>query len=363
MELERLLRTEWGLTVKKLAPVRSAWKVEAEEGVFALKKSRSQPERLQLLPAAQQHLLDQGFSTFARLVPTRGGRWLVEVEGNAYLLTTWVYGDEPSYYRQRDLLAVSRALGRFHRYSGTFPAERVGWGKDKLGKWPRKLRKKAEELEQLLARARQEGTRDLFSIILLTRQEWLTAMAREAVAALERSCYRELVAAYQKQGLAPLCHGDTAMRNFLLRLNGGMTEVWLIDFDSLAVDLPVIDLWRLLRRSLRRNHWSAPLTFAMLRHYHQERRLSQEEVEVLTALLTFPEKEWRLARAYYREQAQLTPRDKCQWAGELLDLVAGHEDKEALLQQLPRVPLTEANIPWLNGTGKEGMAGENSSAG
>jgi len=363
MQLEQLLSEEWGLSVKRLTAVRSAWKVEAEEGVFACKFSRSQPERLALLPEAQQFLLDHGFQRFAQLVPTRKGQWLVEVEGKACLLTTWVYGEEPNYYRQRDLLAVSRALGQFHHSSCSFPARRVGQGKDKLGKWPRKLKKKAEELNELLERARQEGTRDLFSIILLTRQNWLMTMAREAVAALESSAYRQLVAACQEQGLAPLCHGDTAMRNFLLRMNGGQTEVWMIDFDSLAVDLPVADLWRLFRRSLRRNYWSAPLAFAMLRNYHRERRLSREEIEVLTALLTFPEKEWRLARAYYRELSGLSPRDKCQWAGDLLDLVAGHEDKEALLQQLPQVPLTEAPIPWLNGTGKEGNAGENRSSG
>ncbi|MFZ5627318.1 MAG: CotS family spore coat protein [Bacillota bacterium] len=359
MQLEKLLKEEWGLTVKKLTPVRSAWRVEAEEGIFACKFSRSNPERLKLLVEAQEYLLAAGFNRFARLVPTRTGQWLVQPQEKACLLTTWVNGEEPSYYRQRDLLAVSRVLGQFHRVACQFPAARVGQGKDKLGQWPRKLEKKKEELVQSLELARQEGNRDLFSIILLSRQKWLLEMAREAVEAVRHSPYQQLVESYQREGLAPLCHGDTAMRNFLLRLNGGQTEGWLIDFDSLAVDLPVVDLWRLLRRSLRRNYWSQPLAFAMLRSYHRERKMTREEVEVLTALLTFPEKEWRLAKAYYHQLDQLSARDKCQWAGKLLDLVAGHEDKEALLQQLPQVPLTEEYIPWLNGLGKEGADSEN----
>jgi spore coat protein I len=92
-------------------------------------------------------------------------------------------------------------------------------------------------------------------------------------------------------------HYDVAARNFIIRDK----KAQLIDFDYCCCDLPLTDLMRLIKRSLKNgSHYEVKIN-AILNGYQQYRRLTKAEGEVLYALLLFPQKYWRISHRYFYE--------------------------------------------------------------
>ncbi len=88
----------------------------------------------------------------------------------------------------------------------------------------------------------------------------------------------------------PVCHGDPAAHNLILRPDG---RVQMIDLNSLRVDLPCVDLWKLTHRMAFWRGWSPEPVVEVLTAYNRAHAVA-DEATVLLGLLWFPEKQWRL---------------------------------------------------------------------
>ena len=91
-------------------------------------------------------------------------------------------------------------------------------------------------------------------------------------------------------------HYDVAARNFIIQ-DG---KAYLIDFDYCARDLPLVDLMRLMKRSLKYGNNAENKLKVIIEGYGRIYPMSKEQWEVLHALLLFPQKYWRLAQRYFQ---------------------------------------------------------------
>ena len=71
------------------------------------------------------------------------------------------------------------------------------------------------------------------------------------------------------------------------------------NFEKWSFDMPVADLYRFMRKVLEKNNWDVDLARKMLRAYHRQRNLSQEELENLRIRFVYPEKYWKLGNYYF----------------------------------------------------------------
>lgn len=300
-KLKEVVSEGWGIELFKLKSVRSAYEAHTSAGLMSLKQTRKKTENLKFIKEAQVYLAQQGFKNMAPLVSSKSGVPYFKLKNDVFILTPWIEGREPSYKSISDIQMVAYMLAEMHCKSKGFlkyPADKA-----KYGKWPQKLQKKERELKLFVELA--GGAKEKFDMLFLEHADWLMTRTREACQLLEGPEFNILVENAKKTGY--LCHGDTAVRNCVVKND----ETVFIDFDSMSQDLPVIDLWRLLRRSLRRNKWSIKFVNGVLEAYEINRKLSREEKVVLSALLTFPEKAWRLAHRYYeKKSSSKSPREE-----------------------------------------------------
>ncbi|MDA8234315.1 MAG: CotS family spore coat protein [Clostridia bacterium] len=289
----------WELAPDKIKGVRDVYQVRTAVGIRALKQVREKEEKIRFIASALQHLANQGFTKMAGLVVTRDGLPYLVHQGEYWVVNPWIDGYEPKYVRGEEMARAASTLAAFHKAAeGYRPGDGIT-PKNKLGRWIKKLESKAADLNHY--RRMVDGKAELspFDREFLAKAEWLCQKTRESIEALKKSAYTRLCNQYNQRKGYPLCHGDTAARNFVLNGEG---DVYLIDFDSLAVDLRVIDLWRLLRRTLRKAKWDAALALQILDSYNSIYPLSNDEYKVLFALLLFPEKPWRVAKEYYEKE-------------------------------------------------------------
>ncbi|MDI6870613.1 MAG: CotS family spore coat protein [Bacillota bacterium] len=282
----------WDLRVERIEAVRDAYRVVTARGQFCLKRASGPPERVEVIARALDHLTRRGFHQLTPFLLTRQGRPFCQHGEACYYLTEWLPGKRPDLSRPEMAASAARCLASFHAAAEGFFD--YGCLRQHLRQWPERLSERVRELRALQADRTLEFKPDRFTEAFLASAERWTGLAEWALDLLAQSGYFEEVEAFRARG--GFCHGDPAERNFVWWRG----EPFLIDFDTLLVDLPVLDLARLVRRVDQNVQWRLELAEQMIGAYEAVRPLNAHQRGLLLALLAFPEKYWRVAHRYYR---------------------------------------------------------------
>ncbi|MCR6545317.1 CotS family spore coat protein [Dehalobacterium formicoaceticum] len=299
----KCILSNWGESPLEMSQVRGVYRIKTGQGMRCLKEGRKSLQRAQFMMEGMAFVQKRGFAQLANCVPTPEGSLVVPYQGSYYYLQEWVEGRELDYLNREDLLGAAKTLGCFHRASIGFTPQKGYEAKNKLGKWPKKLQDKSKDLERYLNVARTKANPDGFDRKVMLFGEWMLNHARVSVKNLADSHYADLVDEARDWG--SLAHGDAAARNFIRQGR----ELVLIDFDAIAMDVNITDLWRLMRRALSRNNWEMELATEIMDSYDQFVPLESRHKEVLGAFLQFPEIPWRLLREYYEKENRTPQHD------------------------------------------------------
>ncbi|MGI6685099.1 MAG: CotS family spore coat protein [Bacillota bacterium] len=291
-----LILHQWGEIPQEIKMVRGIYRIKTAQGIRCLKKGKKNMNRLLFMIDGIKYVEGRGFSDLAHLLPAQNGKMAVVHQGSYYYLQEWLEGRELDYTNREDMSLAAEALGRFHRASIGFIPRQGYEAKNKLGKWPKKLKAKSEDLRKYLNLANDKDNSSHFDEILREFGSWLLYHAEESIERLNQSHYQDLVDEAKDWG--GLVHGDTAARNFIRIGN----KVCMIDFDAIALDVFVTDLWRLLRRTLSRGQWEIALADEILGAYNRYVPVEQRHREVLGAFVQFPEIPWRIIKEYYERE-------------------------------------------------------------
>lgn len=312
----------WGLAAHECVHRGSVLRVETESGPFCLKPVRKSQGRLDFMHAVQEHVRAHSFDRVQPLLPTVDGGVAFWRRGVAWTLTPWVEGHDMSYDNPDELAAAAAVLASFHVAVGGFRSPSSSRWQSNLGKWPAKI---ASRCAELLAAARLanlsasgsppamdvdaevlgssgEAGNGSFARHLAGHGPTLARHSRRSLLMLSSPAYQRLC---RKQGEdVPVCHGDPAAHNFVVRLDG---LVEMIDLNSLRVDLPCVDLWKLIRRAAFHVDWDFGTVRRILDAYSAVRPTEPDERQVLLGLLWFPEKQWRLVVDSAKHRPEWTP--------------------------------------------------------
>lgn len=286
---------QWGLYPLAAARVRAAYKVTCDEQTVALKESGHDESRLRVAGEALAYLEQRGFWKTAPFLPTRHGEPFLRWGEALWTVAPWREGREPEYEVPEDIPRCAGTLAEFHLAGLGFQTAKVPL-RSGLGKWPQKLRRRADELQGYLGRAGSSAQPAEFVRLAGEVGPCLLHQAGLARENLPRTAYDERCAWGRR--IPPLCHGDPSNRNFILGSDG---VVWLLDLDALKTDLPEADLCRLLRRTLRRTGWLLNTATGILDAYSARVPLPSEALGVILARLQFPDGALRLLKQYYAE--------------------------------------------------------------
>ncbi|MCY0875039.1 MAG: phosphotransferase [Firmicutes bacterium] len=212
----------------------------------------------------------------------------------AYVLTPWIDGRRPDARLPADLVLCAQTLANFHIAFGHLPTNpsfappATYW---KLGTWPKTFRQHTAKMEKRIIEAGQQtGT---LATLLQTQGGALLHEACEMENALFQSDYEAMCQSAQ-DGTTTICHGDCGDKNFVLTTE----DAYLIDFETLCVDLPAFDIFRMIRLQGKANHFDPDLAMTMLNAYAQVRPLSHEELTLVVIWLRFPMQAARALRSH-----------------------------------------------------------------
>ena len=291
------LMTAWGYrpeTIGDIRPILDVFRVETPDGPMNLKWTRHPDEKLLFILSALRYVWENGFHSIRLPLPTADGAPFLVRDGQHYLLSAWIEGTEVDLAVDTHLAGACQTLARFHRASLGYRPPPGLVVRERWGQMLESFASRCSELERFPKQAQAHRDPTGFDREIWRETDYYLGLATLARELLARSSYRELAARARIRG--SLCHGDVAARNFILTPHA---EVGLIDFDGLRQDLPLMDLWKLFRRTMKTFHWDVGFGLRILEAYESILPLSPAELEVLLALTAFPQKFWRLANRYY----------------------------------------------------------------
>lgn len=281
----------WNLKILDAKQVRAVLKIFTNQGVFALKKVKHDPMKMQFIFEAQEHLWQNKFHMQPRLLRTVSGCPFVEVEDGLIFLSSWIEGKESNLEDPRELKEVVRLQAKLHKASRGFSPSNNAYKKPGWDNWIERHEQRLEEIKDTYNGLKTRKPETKQEKVFLETSKPMIEMAETSVRLLKDSPYQKVLCRARQE--CGFIHGDFTYHNFIRTKNGDMN---VIDFDYCAQNLRVQDFAHFMRKILRRTDWSIKTGNSILRTYHEVDSIHEDELALLRAVLYFPKRYWRVVK-------------------------------------------------------------------
>lgn len=298
-DLEKILYNQYQLQITGITPVKDVWCLETTKGTYCLKELLYRKEKVKFMISALDHLVKKDFSLMAQPVYNQKNQLYTQVHQHIFILTEWVAGHQCNFGQPTDLGTAAITLAKFHQQAQGYvspPGSRAQWRE-----WPHTFLNRKNSLFKYKEQAQARAIKTNFDQLFLTHFDYYSQQAKLALNLINQGQYQQLMD--QAQQNRCFTHQDVAGRNFII---APTNTAYLIDFDMCRYDLRVIDLLRLIERTMKKCNWDFRMAELALNKYQTISPISKAEFNVLFAFLVFPQKYWRNAKRYYHHKRQLT---------------------------------------------------------
>ncbi|ASS74469.1 hypothetical protein CIG75_05330 [Tumebacillus algifaecis] len=280
------------ITPTKVEPFGPVLRLRTNQGLVSLKKCDLRSAHVAFLHQALQHVEKQKFTRFAPFLLTSKGLPYAQIGGDTYYATRWLRGQEVDFRSMPQLALATRTLADFHKASRGFDPS--GYAPPSIFDMVDRFNDRRDELVEWKRRASIKSRPDDIDKIFLKHADHYIAESDTALKALRRPQVRSHLLFEEDD--PPLLHLDLTPYNMIYTPNN---QVALIDFDFAAFGPRTLDLAHLMRRALQRHEWDEAVARHALVNYGAISPLTPAEYMILSGLLRFPHRFWRIGYQHY----------------------------------------------------------------
>jgi CotS family spore coat protein len=298
MVRETEISLQYQLKIHEMIPKRGVYLLKTNKGNKCLKKVSYGQQKLMYLYNAKEKIISNGFDKIDKYFLTPEGLPYATVNEDLYIITDWIDGRECDFRNEEELMSSAKALAEFHKAARGFLSDETLKPRNDIGKLPATFEKRLHTLNKMREIARKKKRKSDFDMLYLSNIDYYNNNAREAIKKLDINCYgRVCQGAFEDK---VLCHHDYTYHNILIDKND---IVNIIDFDYCKEEIQIYDLCTLLVKALKRLEWNRSSSEKILGSYNQVKSITRDEINVIKAILVFPQRFWRLANRYYYREA------------------------------------------------------------
>jgi CotS family spore coat protein len=311
----------FNLKVTDVIPMRSIFLVLTDKGKKILKRIDYSVEELKFVYNGINYIRNS-FDRVMDFVKTRDGEIYTFWKGDIYCILDLVEGRECEFANPIDVQIAARGIGELHLASEGFKSDIQD--KNTLGRSIDIFSRKLEEIKFFKRLANFHEIKTEFDNIFLSNVDNYINEIENCIDVLKETSYLKLCSEEDK---IVLCHHDLAHHNILINDE----KAYFVDFDYAIIDLKVHDLCNFINKAIKNSAFDIKRANMIIENYCSSNSLDKRELEVLYALLTFPEDFYSISKDYYSRRKD--------WEEEvffdrLIKKVEFKEDREEFLQQL-----------------------------
>jgi CotS family spore coat protein len=265
--------------------------VDTDRGVKRLRIDTDEL-KVKLRHALWEHLAKQGFRRVPRHIRTLYGDAVIRHGNLIFTLSDNWEGRTPDLY-PLDLRLAGRNLARLHQASkGLQLEERLALPK-RHGAWLDRFTKAGDELEARYHAWSELRDKNPLQERFLAHYDWIAEQIGRAVEGLSAGKYAELARRAEADGQFAV--GDYRLSDLRIDEQG---RVATLHIDDAIADLPLYDAAKFAHGLLERGEQEMARVF--LDAYGEAMQMTQQEIVVLDAYLTFPHAAYRHLTQFQR---------------------------------------------------------------
>lgn len=318
------LFNRFDLTVYDVIPLRSVYMVSTNKGEKILKKVEYTREELKFIYDVLNYIRPR-FSRIMDFVKDINDEIYTIWDGNMYCIMNLVDGKECNFNNPVNLSIAAKGLGELHYASEGFKSNL--YNKYNNGKLIDTFKRRIQEMEFFKNIACIHENKTEFDEIFINNVDYYIKQIDKSVKLLEDSCYYKLCSEEDK---IVVCHHDLAYHNILIKNE----EAYFIDFDYAVIDLKIHDLCNFINKVVKNFAFDMEKAYTIIENYSIKNSLNKRELEVLNAMLTFPNDFYTISKDYYTKRKDW---EEKVFLDRLKKKANYNEDREEFLNQFKKI--------------------------
>jgi len=273
---------------------RTTYKVITNHGNFCLKRMKHGRNKVKNACILTEELLSNNFTNTGKYFRTKDGDFYVRYKKNIFYLTEWLEGEECDLNNIDEAVSCAKLLAQFH-----FISNKIGRNKfhlrSNLKNWPNIFTSNLNNIEKFKRIIISKRIKNEFDVLFLENIDVFYNRGVSAINMVNKSQYYKLskIANDEKT----ICHNSFYYQNIIKNKE----EYFISDFDSIMIDLQISDLGKFIRRLMFNKNYGWNFDFAkiLIEAYNSINKLNKEDLEIMFALIIFPNKFWKLGQKRY----------------------------------------------------------------
>ncbi len=293
-DLDIKLFDKFKLKVYDVMPLRKVYILVTDRGNKVLKKIDYTLEEFEFITNALNYI-KINFDRVIEFEQTIDNKIYEEWKGEIYCVMNMVEGKECEFSNLVDLGIASQGIGELHKASEGFRYKNSS--KYICGNLIGDLNRKKEELLFLKKMANLYENKREFDNIFLKNVDSYIKKTEESISLLNKNLYYKLCSEEDK---IALCHHNLAHHNIIIK----NSKAYFIDFDFAMIDLKIHDICNFINKVNKNIPLDIEKAKVIISNYRLTNTLSNNELNILFSMLTFPEDFYEIAKDYYTRRKE-----------------------------------------------------------
>lgn len=286
----------YDLNAESYIKVRSAYKIKTSIGSICLKKLKHGKFKAENGNELVNQLYNNNFIKTPKYFKTKNGKLFVKYKKLFFYVTEWIDGEECKLNSIEEVINCTKLLGEFHLATTNIQTKKLKV-KNNLRNWPKIFKEMINDFYKFEKAIDNKKIKSTFDEKYKENISIFESRAMLSLKILNESNYYKLSEEASKNHT--LCHDSFYYQNIIKKDN----VYYIIDLDSIMVDLHVNDLGKYIRRLMSKSDfmWDFKYARSIIESYNSVISLTKNELEVMLALIIFPHKFWKLGKKRYKK--------------------------------------------------------------
>lgn len=271
--------------------VRSVYKIVTGNGNFCLKKMKHGRNKAKNGYFLTEELLLNKFTNIAKYIRTKDGAFSVSYKKNIFYLMEWLDGVECDLTNIDEAVNCTKLLAEFHIATKKIDHNKISIPNN-LKNWAKVFNTDLNNIEKFKRIILGKRIKNEFDILFMKNVDNFYSRGISSIKMLNNSGYYK--ASKKPIDKQLICHNSFYYQN-IIKVD---EEYFIIDLDSIMIDLQISDLGKLIRRLMFKKPYEWNFNFAktLIEAYNSINKINREELEIMLALIIFPHKFCKLGK-------------------------------------------------------------------
>lgn len=280
------LFAQYDMSIKKVQYNRSNYYLDTKQGNLMLRKTIVPKDQICFQYEVTQQLLQKGFTEIAKMYLTKKQNPYGLYQDKYYILQSYNKTMEIDFTSEGDLKAVIEVLARFHKSAKNIDSKTRNVQNASVKNIYEYFQKRVVDAKHMRKKITGFSQKTKFEMMFLDHYKEYEMLQYMALDLVTPEISNQLMEKVRSE--KTLIHNDYTY-HAVGRLEDGSSYM-INNLDACTYNIQLLDLTNVLTKIMQKNNWNIRLLDQLIASYDAIYNLNKAEVNVLKAMLIFPEK-------------------------------------------------------------------------